>query len=260
VICTTCGHDLRTGKGVRSVVQKEKGQGAEKAKAVAGAMAAVPGVPIVLGGIGAAVGAGIGAAIWAVVCYQTGYEVGWIAWGVGVLAGFGMLAGVRSNTSVATGALAAGVSLIGVGAGKYLTVSAMVDHGLKKASVMRQIVTDERATAMLARDVATEYERAHKKLEWPGDVQPERPSSKAEFPANVWSEAAKRWSNMTPQEQGDFKHDLEERVKAVLATKQEELKKQLFSASFGAIDLLWAFLAVGSAFRIGAGVVSDSQD
>ncbi|HRQ72738.1 MAG TPA: hypothetical protein PLU35_06895, partial [Phycisphaerales bacterium] len=61
---------------------------------------------IINGLVGAIIGALVGAGIWGLVSYQSGYEVGWIAWGVGALTGLGMLLGARDSSDVATGGLA----------------------------------------------------------------------------------------------------------------------------------------------------------
>jgi len=76
----------------------------------------VPGM--ILGGGVAAV---IGAAIWAGIAYGTGYEIGWIAWILGGMVGFGIrLGGGRGPTA---GALAAILAVLAICGGKILTVN-----------------------------------------------------------------------------------------------------------------------------------------
>jgi hypothetical protein len=58
-------------------------------------------------------GALVGALVWFGVAWATNYEIGWIAWGVGVLAGAGMLVGYRQTDTIA-GILAAVISLVGI--------------------------------------------------------------------------------------------------------------------------------------------------
>jgi hypothetical protein len=41
--------------------------------------------------VGGLVAGAIGAGIWAVIAYFTGFELGWIAWGVGLLVGVGVI-------------------------------------------------------------------------------------------------------------------------------------------------------------------------
>ncbi len=75
-------------------------------------------LPAVLGGVA---GAAVGGFIWGLIAVGTGYEIGWIAWGVGLLAGFGVLlfAGGRRGTPLQLVAVAAAV--LGILIGKYFT-------------------------------------------------------------------------------------------------------------------------------------------
>lgn len=69
--------------------------------------------PFVLGCVFSAVGAAIGGAIWFGVAMATEYEIGWIAWGLGGMAGFGMHVGYRKSNGMA-GVIAAGVSVAAI--------------------------------------------------------------------------------------------------------------------------------------------------
>ena len=67
-------------------------------------------------------GAMLGALVWALIAIFTGYEIGWIAWGVGFCAGFGMA--IAHNLSDAIddflgGVIASTMAILGVLAGKY---------------------------------------------------------------------------------------------------------------------------------------------
>jgi hypothetical protein len=76
----------------------------------------------VLAGAAAAL---VGAAAWAIVTFATGYQIGWMAVGVGFLVGFAVRTvghGVDKVFGVAGGLLA----LLGCGIGNLLTVCAML--------------------------------------------------------------------------------------------------------------------------------------
>jgi hypothetical protein len=90
----------------------------------AAAMVAVGPVFWVIGG---AVGGAIGAAIWAGIAYFTGYEVGWIAWGVGALAGVGTMAGARESAGFMSGIVASAIALASLLAGKFVAGSMVLD-------------------------------------------------------------------------------------------------------------------------------------
>ena len=80
------------------------------------------GRPFILGVIGSLVGALIGAAIWWVIAIATEYEIGFIAWALGGLAGFGMALGYRKG-SAAAGAVAAIIAIIGILAARLMIVA-----------------------------------------------------------------------------------------------------------------------------------------
>ena len=96
--------------------------------------------------IGALVGAALGALLWAGVATWTGYEIGWVAWGIGGAVGFGaaMLGGVGSTTGVVCAVLA----LVSIFAGKWLAVDAIAEREVRKL-----------ATAFASLDVYQETQR-----------------------------------------------------------------------------------------------------
>lgn len=75
-------------------------------------------LPAMVGGM---IGAVIGGVIWGLIATASGYEIGWIAWGVGWLAGVGVVlfAGGRRGRPLQFVAVAAAV--LGLLIGKYFT-------------------------------------------------------------------------------------------------------------------------------------------
>jgi hypothetical protein len=113
VICVACGYDVRKGAKLAT----KKGADAEDdAPAKKASVAASFGRGVLYSVIGAA----IGAAIWAGVAIGTHYEIGWIAWGLGALAGAGMALGHEDKDGTAAGITAAGISLAGILAAKFI--------------------------------------------------------------------------------------------------------------------------------------------
>jgi hypothetical protein len=74
-------------------------------------------LPALAGGLGAAV---LGGIVWGLLAIWTGYEVGIVAWGLGFLAGFGVvtLAGGRKGTPLQVIAVLS--SVLGIAVGKYV--------------------------------------------------------------------------------------------------------------------------------------------
>jgi len=80
---------------------------------------------------GALGGGALGAVIWAIVACLTGYEIGYLAWAVGGMVGFGCY--VFGGRGQVAGCTCAGLALAAILAGKVLTIQQMVDAmGLKQ--------------------------------------------------------------------------------------------------------------------------------
>jgi hypothetical protein len=93
--------------------------------------------------IGLVAGA-IGAGIWAVIAYFTGFELGWIAWGVGLLVGVGVAIGNKGEGSVPAGVLAAVLAILSVVGGKYAMVRMVIpDEGELVASTIAALEDEE---------------------------------------------------------------------------------------------------------------------
>jgi hypothetical protein len=75
-------------------------------------------IPAVVGGGLAAV---VGGAVWGLIVNLTGYEIGYVAWAVGVAAGFGVLLFARGARGVALQVIAVLASILGILIGKYFT-------------------------------------------------------------------------------------------------------------------------------------------
>jgi hypothetical protein len=261
VICNSCGTDTRTGKRTRTVKAAAEDDDAERPSRAGSGLVAVPMI-LLLGCLGAAIGGAIGSGIWAAVAYNLHIHSGWIAWGVGVLTGMGMIAVARGHAGAITGGLAAIIAVLAVAGGHYFTVSAEVDRIIKHGPSARVIVTDEFATAMIAREVAADMEKKGAKLQWPPEAEDhETGIKKSEFPANVWAQADGRWKKLTPQERDDMKSALQQMVQERMQTAAAEIKTAGFVESFSLFDILWFLLAIGSAFSIGSGAgVRESGD
>ncbi len=116
--------------------------------------------------IGGVVGAAIGGAIWVAVGYFLNAEVGYIAWGIGLLAGIGVrvVAGNDEGMMCGVAGVLAAVAII-LGA-KYMVVSLMMNDALGEVAVGggEFALTDEDMIASIATEIATEQESQGKSL------------------------------------------------------------------------------------------------
>jgi len=204
--------------------------------------------------IGAAVAGLIGAAVWAAIAYYANFEIGWIAWGIGVLAGFGAFMGAKGEGDVATGGIAAVAAIAAIGLGKFGAIHFAVDKELNSPAFRSHLnVTGEDMLVVYADQVVKEWEAANKKVNWPPNVVPEDAQTEADYPKPVWAEAKKRWAALSADEQDTARSDQAAYRKQMTEFVRASIKGQAFKESFGPFDILWAVLALASAFGIGRG-------
>ena len=79
--------------------------------------------------IAAVIGGVVGALIWGAISYFTGYEVGYVAWGIGALIGF--LCAASGGGGMSDGAVCAVIAVLSLVGGKYLAVQMSLDKELK---------------------------------------------------------------------------------------------------------------------------------
>lgn len=142
--------------------------------------------------IAGAIAALVGAAIWTAVGYFANLEVGWLAWGIGVLAGTAVFVGSGRNGDASLGILAVLLALAGILVGKW---------GVAYVSVQAFLNSDDGPISAVADQVI--YERMQAGQRWPiaGAKSPDAAESVADmYPPTVWSEALERWFALTESE------------------------------------------------------------
>ncbi len=78
------------------------------------------GSAVLAGLIGGALAALIGGVAWGLIVARTDFEIGFMAWGLGLLAGFGVVLFARGKKGVALQTVAVATSVAGIGLGKYV--------------------------------------------------------------------------------------------------------------------------------------------
>jgi len=203
--------------------------------------------------LGAVVGGAVGAVIWAAVSFYGNMEVGWIAWGIGVLVGLGVRKAMKpEQLNVRIGLLAGAVALLAVAVGKYASVYMAIESARAQPITM----TDELAISYLADDVIKERLDSGGEVAWPHGEPGEELDSEDDYPADVWAEGKSRWSEMGPGGQGEYKVKLKTQIRENFDRFAPEMQMQGFASSFEAIDLLFLGLAVYTAFRLGSSTVA----
>lgn len=134
------GEQLEVGKGRRDVIQDLVKQGMNESGATqivdkvvdilkqTEAKEEISGeviIPALLGGLIAAI---LGGGLWGAIIIWTGYENGYMAWVIGLLSGFGVLAMARGKRGLPLQTIASVFSLTGIVLGKYIAFSDRVNE------------------------------------------------------------------------------------------------------------------------------------
>ncbi|MBL8885088.1 MAG: hypothetical protein JNK16_00390 [Phycisphaerales bacterium] len=213
---------------------------------------------MVKGIIGGLIGGVIGAIIWAAIAHYTDREFTIVAWGVGVLVGVGTAIFAGNDVSPLTGAAAAIIALCSIAGGKFAVVHAVA--GQVKTAIHADIkIDDDRALVGIADQLAEEAEKSGKKLDWPKLMSREEASEEKDFPPAIWADAKARWTAMTPAAQETYKRDLEQHIHAQVDSAIGEAESTIFLQTLTFLDLIWGFLAVASAFKLGSGSSGDDD-
>ena len=137
--------------------------------------------------IAGVIAGGIGAFLWAGISYGTGYEIGWLAWGIGAVVGVAVLQGGGAEPSPLGGLVAVVITLVSICGGKYMAVEWTVSDFLSEDSeLMASIGTDEHLTSLLADEVIEDRMANGKPVKWPAGSSLE--SADHQLPANLASD------------------------------------------------------------------------
>ncbi len=140
--------------------------------------------------VGGVLGGLVGAAVWATVTFYSGWEIGWIAWGIGGLVGLGVRLGSRSQGGIGFGTTAVILAIAAVLLGKL---------GTAHIELSAFLATDEAPLGMIADFVVADREAAGRPVRLPPEDLAE--SLQDLYPPDVWSEAVRRWEAMDPNHQ-----------------------------------------------------------
>ena len=140
--------------------------------------------------LGGSIGGLIGAVIWAAVTHYSGYEISWIAWGIGGLVGVGVRLGTSGSGGISHGGTAAIIALVAVLGGKWAAV---------RFELSAFMADDDAVLIVIADTIVAEREEAGVRVPMPPGEYAE--SHREMYPSDVWSEAVRRWEAIDPQQQ-----------------------------------------------------------
>ncbi|MEZ6122294.1 MAG: hypothetical protein R3C49_03840 [Planctomycetaceae bacterium] len=208
--------------------------------------------------IAALVGGAFAAAVWAGITYATEMEIGWIAWGVGLVVGIAVRVAAGDNEGLVPGSIAVIGAILALLVGKYAAVHLLVSHTIQENPMTVSAADLQTGLQVgLADEVVAEWEEAGKKMQWPDGMTVEEAESQADYPPDVWAEAMKRWNDIPAEEQQKKLKEREEQIAQFTDMIHSQITQEGFKASFSPIDLLFFGLAIFTAFKVGSGMTSD---
>jgi hypothetical protein len=208
--------------------------------------------------IGGLIGGIFGTAVWAAIAYFAHAEVGWIAWGIGFVVGFGVRLMASEDQGLLPGIIAVGIAVVSVLAGKYLAVEMSFREFAGEIDQMTQ-VSETDMLVELSDGIVGEWQQQGKAVVFPAGMTIDEADEPHEYPAGVWDEAKNRWTALGAVEQKKRMDDKATLNRELAGALQGAIKRQGFLASFSPYDFLWFFLAAATAFRIGSGGGGDDD-
>lgn len=193
-----------------------------------------------------------GAFVWAGIRYSINFEVGYIAWGIGAIVGFAVRAAAGNDKEgFAPGATAVAVAIGAVVLGKFLAIHFLVNKEL--AEMPFPTFTAETAQLQFAHEIAEERISKGQTLTFAGGKKLEEVENPTEFPPAIWQEATNKWNATPADEQKRMTDEANRGMEKFKGALASSARNKAFANSFGPFDLLWFFLAAGTAYKLGAG-------
>jgi hypothetical protein len=197
----------------------------------------------ILGGV---IGGGIGVLVWVLVGYYSHAEVGWIAWGIGFLAGVGVRYAAylgQQEESALHGILAAVIAAGCIICAKFLVFSLLTNQAATSS------VDDELMISHFADKIIEEKKARGERITLPHGKSLDEAESEKDYPPLIWKQAEQQWNKIGAEERENLKKTLQ----AMVANAVEAGAGPDFSKAFTPWDLLWFGLAMITAYKIGVG-------
>ena len=190
-------------------------------------------LPAMLAGLGAALIGGIG---WTVLTAMTGYEIGYAAWALGGLVGFGMVRTTARRDSVAAGS-AATLALVGL-----LIARVLIGEFVLGGSALDEVLTDDELMSQAATLDLQFNEGFSEQVQASYNAIPDGDTISDALWEEMVAEGVRHLETLSPEDREVMTLQF-----TGLAFAQAGLLGRV-TAQMGPFDLLWAFLAVSTAW------------
>lgn len=253
-LCVHCGYDPVKGKAMRTAVKgperdPEEAEYAAKRARAASAAAMTPVRMVTCSAIAGLVVAGA----WMLVAYSLHADFRGMAILAGLLIGAGTIKGARGDCGPLVGLTAALVALVAILGGRFGAISMIIDDDVKM--LQSELVSEEVVLLFLAEDVADEWEKEGRDIDWPLGVRPESIESEYDCSPELWDATTGRWTQMTTREQEDYTYEIDDLINEYLVVNSGLAKEEMFADNFNIFFL--ATLVVGVVVAFGMGMWGD---
>ncbi len=198
------------------------------------------------GAIAGLIAAIIGALAWAAIVYAARIEIGYLAWGIGGLVGFAVAWATRGGGAAAA-VLAVLLTVASIAGGKYLAAQWMVNKDIDEMIQDRPAEWSEEYTISFMADEVLE---ARALAGQPAVGEDFSGEAQADYPADVWAEAKKRWDSMDQAGRDGYAKAKRDGFDRNLADLRREATMAAFTGNLGVIDIVFFVLGVITAWQI----------
>ena len=201
------------------------------------------------------VAAVIGAFVWAGIAKVTGYELGFVAWGIGLLTGMGVLMG-GAEAGTKLGVTAAVIAICGILGGKVLVINWIYEEyagesyaSMSDDEILNMLNENEEemfGVAILSlMDDELKNKMQNDTVDEQTEQELERISIQAVALAQTWTDQQKIDNARAGYDRLEASGELYDKAGAI----KEGLKQ-----SFGVMDIVFMGLAIATAYKMGAGI------
>lgn len=207
---------------------------------------------LIAGGIAAV----IGTLVWAALGYFGGFELGWIAMGIGAAVGYGVGRYSSGVTGDVRGLIAVVLAVGSILAGKYIYVQLIVDKNYQRAfaTISKESFDLQGAWLTYIDSHASQAIEEGRTLRWPEGMTYEDADEEHEYPPEIVAEASKEWKALSPSNQEEFRALWEWHTREDWKTQLEQIRsdvvQQGFKDTFSRIDIVFGVMAIIAAYSV----------
>lgn len=202
---------------------------------------------VALGILGAIMGMGI----WILIGVLANPEIGWIAWSVGILTGYGFYYGDRRWVGRASGFSAAAIAFVAVLLGQRILVHQIEANFVRE---LKKTMSEDDVKMLIADEICEQRLREGRSLNWHSrDMNISKASKPQDYPDVVWQETELRFNELPEETKLNMQTNEERRRRDLYRLRMDQAGRKGFGG-FSVFEGIFLALASWTAFIIAAGI------